>query len=97
MEGVKGEYFGPVHSPIQVQLALSEKEDYVKGERKLIDDENANDGHEHEQAFDKGERVRDEKGNTWWVFYTKRGRVYVVSDDNALTKRSFPKSKLTVA
>ena len=90
-----GGHFAPAHAPMQVQFALSFKEDYVKGSRMLVDDHNTSDGTEHEQAFDKGARVMDKEGIMWWVFYTKRGRVRVVSDDNELSEKTFPKSRLT--
>ncbi len=94
---LKSENFGPVHAPLQIQVTLSEKQDYTKGMRCLVEDvtDDEGDGREHEQAFDKGERVRCKEGRTWWVFYTKRGRVRVISDDEEGEQKWIYKKHLT--
>ena len=94
---LKGMNYAPTHAPLQVQLTLSDKQDFTKGMKCLVEDvtDDEGDGNEYIQAFDKGERVRCKEGRTWWVFYTKRGRVRVISDDEEGEQKWIYKKHLT--
>ncbi len=83
---VVGLFTFPQNAPPQVQVALSEKEDYDKGALMYIDDDNDT---QHEQAFNKGACVTDANGTQYWVFFTKDGEVTVV-DGNLKQHTFFP-------
>ena len=86
-----------MHAPLQIQVTLSEKQDYVKGMKCLVKELTGEegDGKKHEQAFDKGARVMCPEEKIWWVFYTKKGRVRVISDDEKGEQKWIWKKYLT--
>ena len=72
---------------MQVRYSLSHKEDYKKGDKMTVNDD---DVREHEQMFDKGAHVVDRYGERLWVFYTQKGGwVTVLKDDNSLEEKEY--------